>query len=43
MWVETQTATDVGENIRGALDTIGENSGYINQGFARLRGPKVDE
>ena len=43
LWVETQNAADVGENIRGALDTIGENAGYINQGLARLKGPKVDK
>jgi hypothetical protein len=35
--VESQGHTDVGDNVRTALETIGENAGYINQGFARLK------
>ena len=36
--VEQQGALEAGENVRGALDTIGENAGHIKQGLARLRG-----
>ncbi|WP_434605018.1 hypothetical protein J3P85_07215 [Pseudomonas sp. Z1-12] len=35
--VEAQGHTEVGDNIRGALETIGENAGYIKQGLARLK------
>ncbi|QBZ90783.1 hypothetical protein EPZ47_19375 [Pseudomonas viciae] len=28
---------EAGDNVRGALDTIGENAGHIKQGLARLR------
>ena len=35
--VEQQGAREVGENIRGALQTIGENAGHIKQGLARLK------
>jgi hypothetical protein len=35
--VERQGATDTGDNVRGALHTIGENAGYIKQGLAKLR------
>lgn len=35
--VEAQGHTEVGDNIRGALYTIGENSGHIKQGLARLK------
>jgi len=38
LWAERQNAAEVGENVRGALQTIGENAGFINQGIARLRG-----
>ncbi|WP_421557897.1 hypothetical protein [Pseudomonas canadensis] len=33
-----QGSVEVGENVRGALETIGENAGHIKQGLARLRG-----
>jgi hypothetical protein len=36
--VEQQGLAEVGENVRGALQTIGENAGHIKQGLARLRG-----
>lgn len=36
--IERQGASEVGDNIRGELDTIGENAGHIKQGLARLRG-----
>ncbi|OPG73096.1 hypothetical protein B1219_08165 [Pseudomonas ogarae] len=35
--VERLGAHEVGENVRGALQTIGENSGHIRQGLAKLR------
>jgi hypothetical protein len=38
LWVEQQNALDVSENIRGALQAVGENAGHIKQGLARLRG-----
>jgi len=36
--VERQGDSDVGENVRGALQTIGENAGHIKQGLAKLKG-----
>jgi len=36
--VELQGASEVGENVRGALQTIGENAGHIKQGLAKLKG-----
>lgn len=38
LWAEQQNALELGENVRGALHTIGENAGHIKQGLARLRG-----
>lgn len=38
LWAEQQHAAEVGENVRGALHTIGENAGHIKQGLARLKG-----
>ncbi|MGX1185024.1 hypothetical protein AB7M29_002703 [Pseudomonas sp. F-14 TE3623] len=35
--VEKQGAQEVGENVRGALWTMGENGGHIKQGLARLK------
>ncbi|WP_447789440.1 hypothetical protein [Pseudomonas farris] len=35
--VESQGAIEIGGNVRGALDTIRENSGHIKQGLARLK------
>ncbi|MCX4067529.1 hypothetical protein OR626_25275 [Pseudomonas sp. S1Bt30] len=37
-WAEQQGASVAVENLRGALFTIGENSGHIKQGLARLKG-----
>ncbi len=37
LWVETQGASEVGGNVRGALEAIGENAGFIHQGVARLK------
>ena len=39
--VEQQGAPEVGNNIRGALDTIGENGGHIKQGLAKLKGSSL--
>lgn len=33
-----QNAEEVGGNMHGALDTIGENAGHIKQWLARLKG-----
>lgn len=38
LWAEQQNAVTLGDNVRGALHTIGENAGHIKQGLARLRG-----
>ncbi|WP_454834633.1 hypothetical protein [Pseudomonas lini] len=35
--IEEQGAQEVGENVRGALWTMGENAGHIKQGLARLK------
>lgn len=35
--VESQGNADAGNNVRGALGTIGENAGHIKQGLARLK------
>lgn len=37
---EKEGFNNIGENIRGSLYVIGENSGYIKQGLARLRNTK---
>ncbi|WLI47946.1 hypothetical protein PSH84_14380 [Pseudomonas beijingensis] len=38
LWAEQQDAGVLGENVRGALFTLGENAGHIKQGLARLNG-----
>lgn len=38
LWAERKNAAEVGENVRGALHTIGENADHIKQGLARLKG-----
>jgi len=35
--VEAQGMNEVGENVRGALHSIGKNAGHIKQGLAKLR------
>lgn len=35
--LEQQGSVEVGANVRGALEAIGENAGHIKQGLARLR------
>jgi hypothetical protein len=42
LWAEQQNAVEVGDNVRGALYTIGENAGHIKQGLARLSGLPPD-
>ena len=37
LYVEKQGALDTSENVRGALQTIGENAGYIRQGVAKQK------
>lgn len=37
MELTLQGQADVGENVRAALYTIGENAGHIKQGLARLK------
>jgi len=34
--VERQGHAETGENLRGALQAIGENAGHIKQGLAKL-------
>ncbi|CAN7360732.1 hypothetical protein [Pseudomonas sp. LjRoot263] len=40
--IEGQGAIEIGGNVRGALDTIRENAGHINQGLARLKTQRSD-
>ncbi|WP_046382954.1 hypothetical protein [Pseudomonas veronii] len=35
--VEKQGHAEVGDNVRGALEVIGEDAGHIKQGLARLK------
>jgi len=37
LFLEEQGSAEVGENVRGALETIAENGGHIKQGLARLK------
>jgi len=37
---EKQGSCELGANVRGALDTITENSGHIKQGLAKLSSKK---
>lgn len=39
---EQQGFAVAGDNARTALDTIGENAGFIKQGLARLRSMEKD-
>ncbi|MDF2395767.1 hypothetical protein GWQ44_09485 [Pseudomonas sp. 3MA1] len=38
---EQQCLAEVGDNVRGALWTIGENAGHIKLGLARLKGKRT--
>ncbi|AZE90248.1 hypothetical protein [Pseudomonas orientalis] len=42
LFVERQGDAEAGDNVRGALFTIGENAGHIKQGLARLRAREQD-
>ncbi|WP_225908608.1 hypothetical protein [Pseudomonas lactucae] len=35
---EQRGVSDVGENVRGALDALGENTGHVKQGLTQLSG-----
>ncbi len=37
LWAEDRGSAEVGGNVRGALEAIGENAGHIKQGLARLK------
>ena len=37
LWAEQQKEFEVGDNVRGALHTLGENAGHIMQRLARLK------
>lgn len=39
---ERQGHAEVGENVRGALEAIGENAGHIKQGLAKLKAREPD-
>ncbi|MNG26895.1 hypothetical protein D3C84_1119420 [compost metagenome] len=41
LWVEQQDSAEVGSNVRGALEAVGENAGHIKQGLAKLRGTNL--
>ncbi|MCF5233834.1 MULTISPECIES: hypothetical protein [unclassified Pseudomonas] len=41
VWEEQSAAPKVGDNIRGALEAIGENAGHIKQGLAKFRGTNL--
>jgi hypothetical protein len=40
LWAEQKNALEIGENVRGAFQTIDENAGHIKQGLARLNRKK---
>ncbi|WP_339496901.1 hypothetical protein [Pseudomonas sp. EA_15y_Pfl1_P101] len=42
LFAESQGKTVVGSNVRGALETIGENAGHIKQGLAKLKAQGPD-
>ncbi|TWC57225.1 hypothetical protein FBY04_106269 [Pseudomonas sp. SJZ080] len=37
LWVEQRGSSEVGVNVRAALEAIGENADHITQGLARLK------
>jgi len=39
---ESQGNAETGGNVRGALETIGENAGHIKQAMARLKAQDQD-
>jgi len=42
LFVERQGDAEAGDNVRGALFTIGENADHIKQGLARLKAQGPD-
>ncbi|AZF37733.1 hypothetical protein C4J88_2953 [Pseudomonas sp. R4-39-08] len=42
MWTVSQGGTQADENVRGALETLGENAGHIKQALARLKAQGSD-
>ena len=42
LFVEHQGDAEAGDNVRGALFTIGENAGHIKQGLAKLKAQGPD-
>lgn len=42
LFVERQGDAEAGDNVRGALFTIGENAAHIKQGLAKLRAKGPD-
>ncbi|RWA27988.1 hypothetical protein DJ028_08350 [Pseudomonas veronii] len=40
--VESQGHAEIGDNVRGALEAIGENAGHVKQGLARLKAQGPD-
>jgi hypothetical protein len=40
LWVEQRGASDVADNVRGALDTISRNEKFINMTLAVLMAPE---
>ncbi|MET3458902.1 hypothetical protein [Pseudomonas kilonensis] len=41
--LEQQGSVEAGDNVRAALETIGENAGHIKQGLARLKRLEADQ
>lgn len=41
--LEQQGSVEAGDNVRGALEAIGENAGHIKQGLARLKRLAADQ
>ncbi|VVO54930.1 hypothetical protein PS900_00495 [Pseudomonas fluorescens] len=37
VWVEQRGSTDVANNVRGALETLDQNSGFINLALISLK------
>jgi hypothetical protein len=42
LWAKRSGGVNVDANVRGTLYTIGENTGHIKQGLARLRAQEPD-
>lgn len=40
--VEAQGAMETGGSVRGTLEAIGDNAGFINHGLARLKKLDID-